>query len=225
MRILRNAGLTMVTALAFAGAANAQRLGGNAGAGIPQQPGGGMPVMAPPMGDAPQAGAHFPAPGPMQGGGQWHGSHGGQWSGGHWSGGQRRGRPAGRWGGSIGGHWSGGANAPGGWNAYHHPQRGWALPGYWIAPSFYIDDFWSYGLSQPPEGYRWSRYYDDAVLIDDRGRVWDSMDGVDWDGADRGGHTDYIFSEHGHDGAYPPPPMVYRGPAGPNGGSYTTTTT
>ncbi|MEO7680345.1 MAG: hypothetical protein ABIS14_06590, partial [Sphingomonas sp.] len=42
---------------------------------------------------------------------------------------------------------------------------------------------------------------------------------------DRGGHTDYIFSEHGHDGAYPPPPMVYRGPAGPNGGSYTTTTT
>lgn len=86
-----------------------------------------------------------------------------------------------RWGGSVGGHWAGGMSAPGGWHAYHRLNRGSALPHYWVAPRFYISDYTRYGLSQPGYGYSWSRYYDDAVLIDQRGRVWDSVGNVDWD--------------------------------------------
>jgi len=88
----------------------------------------------------------------------------------------------GRWGQSVGGHWYAGVQAPGGWRAYHRPSRGWSLPRYWISPDYYISDFASYGLSQPPYGYSWSRYYDDAVMVDARGQVWDSVSGLNWDG-------------------------------------------
>lgn len=87
-----------------------------------------------------------------------------------------------RWGGRVGGHWYGGTYAPGGWNAYRRPSRGYVLPRYWIAPTFYIGDYSRYGLSTPPQGYAWTRYYDDAVLADSYGRVWDSRSGLDWDG-------------------------------------------
>lgn len=86
-----------------------------------------------------------------------------------------------RWGGNFNGRWHGGMRAPGGWNAYRRPMRGWTLPRYWIAPSFFISDFSSYGLSSPPRGYSWTRYYDDAVMVDQRGQVWDSVSGLDWD--------------------------------------------
>lgn len=113
-----------------------------------------------------------------------------------------------RWGGSAGGHWSGGVNAPGGWHAYRRPTRGWTLPRYWIAPTFYISDYAGYGLSQPPYGYNWTRYYDDAVLMDQRGQVWDSVSGVDWDGYD-GGDAYSDGSEGGYGGdhgaSYPAP--------------------
>jgi Ni/Co efflux regulator RcnB len=104
-----------------------------------------------------------------------------------------------RWGGDVNGHWYAGMHAPGGWNAYRHPARGWTLPRYWIAPSFYIGDFNSYGLSTPPYGYSWSRYYDDAVLVDQRGRVWDSVGGIDWNGNDDGYYADSGYAN----GSYP----------------------
>ena len=89
-----------------------------------------------------------------------------------------------RWGGSVGGHWQGGVNAPGGWHAYRRPSRGWIMPRYWISPSFFISDYGTYGLSTPPQGYTWSRYYDDAVLLDQSGRIYDSVSGIDWDSYD-----------------------------------------
>lgn len=129
-----------------------------------------------------------------------------------------------RWGGKMNGHWYGGMRAPGGWGAYRRPVRGWTLPSYWISPSWYIADFGSYGLATPPYGYSWSRYYDDAVLVDGRGQVWDSVSGVDWDRADdRYGYGDgYADADAGYsdgyayaDGGYPvapdraPPPAGY----------------
>lgn len=89
---------------------------------------------------------------------------------------------ANRWGSKVDGHWWAGMNAPGGWGAYRPPHRGWHLPGYWNSSRFYIGDWADYGLSEPPYGYNWARYYDDAVLIDDRGSVYDTVGGLDWDG-------------------------------------------
>ncbi len=94
---------------------------------------------------------------------------------------------AGRWGSKVGGRWHGGTTAPGGWNAYRRPVRGYVLPRYWVAPSWSVNDWASYDLPQPPAGYSWSRYYDDAVLIDSRGSVYDTVEGVNWDGGMAGG--------------------------------------
>lgn len=91
-----------------------------------------------------------------------------------------------RWGTKIGGRWWAGANAPGGWNAYRRPGRGWALPPYWTAPRFRVTDWDRYGLARPAPGRNWVRYYDDAVLIDARGSIYDSAGDVDWDRFDRG---------------------------------------
>lgn len=101
----------------------------------------------------------------------------------HWNNGRR-------WGYRFNNRWVGGYRAPGGWNAYRPAVRGWVLPQYWIAPSFYVSDFGAYGLGAPPAGYGWYRYYDDAVMIDNYGRVHDSVRGVDWG---RGGdaYADY----------------------------------
>lgn len=92
---------------------------------------------------------------------------------------------AGRWGSKIDGRWWGGANAPGGHAAYRRPVRGAAVPTYWNAPRFQVTDWRDYGLAEPPVGYRWARYYDDAVLLDARGTVYDTEFGVDWDRFDR----------------------------------------
>jgi hypothetical protein len=92
----------------------------------------------------------------------------------------------GRWGSKIDGRWWAGANAPGGYAAYRRPVRGAAVPTYWNAPRFYVTDWRSYGLLQPPVGYNWVRYYDDAVLLDARGSIHDTEFGVDWDRFDRG---------------------------------------
>lgn len=123
-------------------------------------------------------------------------------------------RPS-RWGNKIGGHWYAGHNAPGGWNGYHRPTRGWTLPSYWIAPSFYISDFSSYGLSSPPYGYNWTRYYDDAVLMDQRGQVWDSVSGLDWDRYDGNGYDDSYpdggyYDDGGQGGGYAPERQYYQ---------------
>ena len=120
-----------------------------------------------------------------------------------------------RWGSKVGGRWWGGANAPGGWSAYRRPVRGWALPVYWNTPRFYISDWSTYGLAQPQYGYNWVRYYDDAVLVDSRGSVYDSVGQVDWDryddGQDQGGYgyeNDQVYA--GDDERYAPPQPAYQ---------------
>jgi len=85
-----------------------------------------------------------------------------------------------RWGPRINGQWRAGHDAPGGWSAYLRPARGYALPQYWIQPGFYIANYGAYGLPAPGDGYGWSRYYDDAVLTDQYGRVYDSRGDIDW---------------------------------------------
>lgn len=130
------------------------------------------------------------------------------------------------WGGSYHGRWNAGYRAPGGWNAYRHPSRGYRLPSYWISPSFFIGDFASYGLAQPPYGYSWSRYYDDAVLIDQSGSVYDSRSGIDWgddayagdDGyQDESSYQGDYYQGGGSDNGYAyrqsPPPIAYPQPA------------
>lgn len=89
-----------------------------------------------------------------------------------------------RWGGQVNGRWYAGAQAPGGWNNYRRMGRGGHLPSYWMGGGFRIPDYLSWGLAAPPYGYFWVRYYDDAVLVDDRGDVWDSVSGIGWGDAD-----------------------------------------
>jgi Ni/Co efflux regulator RcnB len=114
-----------------------------------------------------------------------------------------------RWGSKTGGRWSGGANAPGGWGGYRRPYRGWAVPSYWNAPRFHIDDWSTFGLPHPPYGYNWARYYDDAVLIDSRGSIYDTVGGVDWDRPDSGGYGYAIDTTADHGGRTPLPPRSY----------------
>jgi Ni/Co efflux regulator RcnB len=127
----------------------------------------------------------------------WSGPRG-SWNGGRWIGGSR-------WGGRIGNRWHGGYYAPGGWGAYRRPSRGWQLPSYWYAPSFFINDWAAYGLGAPPYGYTWSRYYDDAVLLDPRGRVWDSVGGVNWGGYDGAYDDGYYADGYDYDADGEPP--------------------
>ncbi|WEK44865.1 MAG: RcnB family protein [Candidatus Sphingomonas colombiensis] len=122
-----------------------------------------------------------------------------------------------RWGRRVDGRWWGGAEAPGGWAAYRQPKRGRALPSYWRAPDWYVADWRGYGLPQPPYGYNWSRYYDDAVLIDTRGRVYDSIAGVSWDRFDDPGADAGYYGA----GALPPPRVVHA----PDGTTVVTTST
>lgn len=110
-----------------------------------------------------------------------------------------------RWGSKVGGRWWGGVNAPGGWSAYRRPVRGWAVPVYWNTPRFYVSDWSSYGLAQPPYGHNWVRYYDDAVLIDTRGSVYETVGDIDWDRYDREAEDDryddrVYASGNGYDG-------------------------
>jgi Ni/Co efflux regulator RcnB len=69
---------------------------------------------------------------------------------------------------------------------YRQPFRGFVLPSYWINPSFSVSNWGAYGLSQPNYGYNWSRYYDDAVLTDPRGYVYDYRPRVNWNAAPAG---------------------------------------
>lgn len=99
------------------------------------------------------------------------------------------------------GRWVGGWQAPGGWNAYRRPYRGYVLPSYWISPSFYIGNWSTYGFAQPSTGYGWSRYYDDAVLTDRYGRVVDYVPSYNWD---RGNTRSRAYADADYDyGAYP----------------------
>ena len=93
------------------------------------------------------------------------------------------------------GRWSAGWQAPGGWNAYRRMGRGQRLPSYWLRSDFRIPDYLSFGLAAPPRGYFWVRYYDDAVLVDDRGDVWDSVGGIGWGGSGVYANGSHSWSE------------------------------
>jgi Ni/Co efflux regulator RcnB len=106
------------------------------------------------------------------------------------------------WGPKHNGRWHSGYRAPGGWNGYRPATRGYVLPSYWINPSFYIGNYARYGLAAPSSGYGWSRYYDDAVLTDSSGQIYDSVRGLDWDAYDvyegDGGSAGVDFAEGGY---------------------------
>lgn len=122
-----------------------------------------------------------------------------------------------RFGHMTGGHRHGGFFAPG-WMVWRAPVFGYVLPSYWVQPAFYIADYRAYGLPVPPYGYGWSRYYDDAVLTDRYGRVYDSRRGIRWEDTyrqappprlpdyDYGDYNDYGVT-YGHASAEP----EYRG--------------
>ncbi len=63
---------------------------------------------------------------------------------------------------------------------YRRLERGGMLPNYWWGPAFMVGDWAGYGLYQPQPGYRWIRYYDDALLIDPYGRIVDGRYDMDW---------------------------------------------
>lgn len=117
------------------------------------------------------------------------------------------------WGGRQNGRWIGGHRAPGGYTAYRPAFRGYVLPRYWVQPSFFIGNFSRYGFSAPRTGYGWSRYYDDAVLSDRSGRVYDSVRGVDWDRYDRYdvGPEDFSDSYGYRDDGYSSDGRAFRG--------------
>ncbi len=116
--------------------------------------------------------------------------------------------PGPRWGGKVRGRWYGGHYAPGGWAAYRTPARGWMLPRYWVAPSFFVQDWPTYGLARPQPGYGWYRYYDDAVLADRDGQVLDYRRGIDWDARDNGRYVrdDRAYDRYRSEADLPPPP-------------------
>ena len=81
-------------------------------------------------------------------------------------------------------------------DVYRRPHRGFVLPQYWVQPTFYLSNYSSYGLRAPTNGNYWSRYYDDAVLTDNRGYVQDYRSDIAWDsGPDR--TNDYREPEYG----------------------------
>lgn len=69
---------------------------------------------------------------------------------------------------------------PFGWS-YRPYSIGWRLwPGYYRR-SYWLNDPWSYRLPYAPAGYRWIRYYDDALLVDTwDGRVVDVIHHFFW---------------------------------------------
>ena len=63
----------------------------------------------------------------------------------------------------------------------HHLQPGFVVPPFWFGPQFHVNNWQMYGFTPPPPRHRWVRYYDDAYLIDDDGRIRDARRGLDWD--------------------------------------------
>ena len=57
---------------------------------------------------------------------------------------------------------------PFGWG-YRPYSIGWRLWPSYYRSSFWLNNPWSYRLPHAPPGYRWIRYYDDALLVD----TWD----------------------------------------------------
>ena len=54
---------------------------------------------------------------------------------------------------------------PFGWG-YQRYNIGWRMWPSYYQSSFWLNDPWEYRLPYAPPGYRWIRYYDDAILVD-----------------------------------------------------------
>lgn len=69
-------------------------------------------------------------------------------------------------------HWSNGSyHRPHGWY-YRRWVYGEVFPSLFWDRDYWITDYWNYGLDDPPYGYVWVRYGDDAVLInEDTGEI------------------------------------------------------
>ncbi|WP_420144885.1 RcnB family protein [Sphingobium sp.] len=168
---MRTATLFLLGASAvLAGAAVPAMAAGGAGAALPVM---GKGWNGPRPGMTPRPGVGAPRPG------GWNG----QWNGGN------------RWGPRQNGRWYAGWGAPGGWGAYRRPVYGYVLPRYWVSPSYYIGNYGAYGLPAPAYGYGWSRYYDDAVMTDRHGRVYDSRSDIDWARYEGGYAPDGYYEE------------------------------
>lgn len=59
---------------------------------------------------------------------------------------------------------------PFGWG-YQPFSIGWRMWPSYYSRSYWLDDPWQYRLPYAPPGYRWIRYYDDAILVD----TWDGQ--------------------------------------------------
>jgi Predicted integral membrane protein len=70
---------------------------------------------------------------------------------------------------------------PGWWGgSYQRPVSGYIMPSFWLGPDYAVPDWAGYGFAEPGQGRRWVRYYDDAVLVDGRGMIYDSVRDVPW---------------------------------------------
>ncbi len=65
-------------------------------------------------------------------------------------------------------------------DTYRPPHYGYLLPRQWVSAPHFIDNYGQYRLPRPAAGFGWSRYYNDAVLTDRYGRVYDWRGNVDW---------------------------------------------
>jgi hypothetical protein len=69
---------------------------------------------------------------------------------------------------------------PFGWG-YQPYSIGWRLWPSYYSSSFWINDPWQYRLPYAPPGYRWVRYWDDAILVDEwTGEVVDVIYNFFW---------------------------------------------
>lgn len=117
-----------------------------------------------------------------EGDGHWH--RYGEWhSGGApgmWDGGPRIWHGQGGW---PGGYYPHGYNVqfiPGDYT-YRRFSRGGTVPPLWRDDRFQVRNWFDFGLHEPAYGYRWIRYYNDALLIGvSNGVVYDVVADVDW---------------------------------------------
>lgn len=115
----------------------------------------------------------------------WQGSTGGGMQGRHWNQGGNWQHGGGNWN-HGGGNW----NHQGGWN-HARFRRGHVLPRFWLSPTFFVSNWNSYGFGRPGYGQNWVRYYDDALLVDSSGRIYDTAYDVDWDRYEHGPVPEY----------------------------------
>ena len=59
--------------------------------------------------------------------------------------------------------------------------NGFGFGGFFFQPQYQVQNWQLYGFVAPQQDQRWIRYYDDAMLVDGRGYIYDARHGVPWD--------------------------------------------